>query len=304
MSKGRTPVGLISEIIAAALDEKTSSSELLRKALVASRRLGNAEVADWVQYELNGFPHGVELPSYRRIKGELQGEDDWVGWKPVLFTKNYGDIDRASIHQSIAELEAMQDKAGTGFLYLSLPHENQQLLRKATGEEIRFALCIPQHAVVRCVQNVRNLILEWALKLESEGVTGQGTSFSPQEVKAASTVSYVIHNNIGTMQNSQIQQHSTGTQAVTMGADLGALRDLMESVLARSAELGDASGEAKADAQTVITQLESGKPKDGIVRASLQSLRSILENAAGSALASDVLPKLLPYLAAAGSLLS
>lgn len=296
-------MGLISEIIAAALDEETSSSVLLRKALVASRRLGNSEVAEWIQHELNGFPHDVELPSYRRIKGELQGEDDWVGWKPVLFEKNYGDIDRASLHQSIAELEAMQEKAGIGYLYLSLPHEKQHLLRKATGENMRFAICIPRHAVIRCVQNVRNSILEWALKLESEGVTGEGASFSPQEVKAASSVSYVIHNNIGSMHNSQIQQHSTGTQTIASGSDLGALRELMESVLARHAELGDASGEAKADAQTIIAQLESGNPKTGIVRASLQSLRSILENATGSVLASDVLPKLLPYLVAAGAML-
>lgn len=108
--------------------------------------------------------------------------------------------------------------------------------------------------------------------------------------------------NVGSMVNSQISQASTGssqaqqidqsdTEAIL--AFVNGFRDQMHQLQLTL----DARIEADADIATVEAQLASSRPKARILRESLSSLRTILEGAAGSAVASDLLPKLLPILA-------
>ena len=61
---------------------------------------------------------------------------------------------------------------------------------------------------------VRNAILTWSLKLEADGIVGEGLSFSPKEKKIASEMAadlqpVVNYMTIEHMENSSIQQ---GTQ--------------------------------------------------------------------------------------------
>ena len=68
---------------------------------------------------------------------------------------------------------------------------------------------------------MRNAILAWSLKLEADGIVGDGMSFSPKEKEIASeragnlqpVVNYIT---IGHMENSSIQQ---GTQQSRQDTD-------------------------------------------------------------------------------------
>ena len=49
-------------------DSKSSVPEVLRKAKLLGSYLGKADFKQWVDYELNGYPEGVDIPPYRKIQ--------------------------------------------------------------------------------------------------------------------------------------------------------------------------------------------------------------------------------------------
>ena len=100
---------------------------------------------------------------------------------------------------------------------------------------------------------------------------------------------------VGNMESgAQIEQGTVGShQTSTIGvADPTTLRELITSVRAAIPHLDLAEGhrsEIGADLATLEAQLESPKPKRGIVRECLESIRATLEGAAGSTLAHQLI---------------
>lgn len=68
---------LIDEIIEMAVDDKRSSSVLLRKCLVLAHQLKNQKLRIWVEQELNGYTERETVPDYRHsyvhAKGSFYG---------------------------------------------------------------------------------------------------------------------------------------------------------------------------------------------------------------------------------------
>jgi len=291
--------GLITEIQAGALSKTTSVTDLLRMALTASKKLSITDMEQWIAWELDGYPSTDDLPDYRKLTGIIRVWNPYHGWQPLHMQTDLAEaVQRLWLTDAIAELE--NTIAGNdGMVQYALPAGKANALMKAMDFPLEPRMFVSSSSLLGIVEAVRNHILRWTLELEKKGVSGEGLTFTPKEVQAASQVHYVT--NIGVMTNSQLQQHSSGSQALTVNADLAALRDLMGVVLSRLDEVPrNRTAEAKADAETVIAQVDSQSPKPGILRESLKSLRSILENAAGSALASDVLPRLTALAAACG----
>jgi hypothetical protein len=93
---------------------------------------------------------------------------------------------------------------------------------KQVGEQL--ALFIPINQCVKVTQAIRKIVLDWSLQLEEDGIVGEGLSFSPKEKQLAATQNYHIGTFIGTMSNSQLQQHTQdSTQTSTLLADNGGL---------------------------------------------------------------------------------
>jgi len=109
--------------------------------------------------------------------------------------------------------------------------------------------------------------------------------------------------NVQQMFGSQIQQGtSQSSQTFTLQAtDLKSIQDFIARLKLQLPNLNlpnDVRQEATADVSTIEAQLTSTKPKSGIVRESLSSLRTILEGAAGDIVASGLasqIPALLAY---------
>jgi hypothetical protein len=59
--------GLVHELQQATLDDKSSVSSLLRKALLVATKLGVSDLEAWARSELQG--DGVPIPEYRKIRG-------------------------------------------------------------------------------------------------------------------------------------------------------------------------------------------------------------------------------------------
>jgi hypothetical protein len=118
----------------------------------------------------------------------------------------------------------------------------------------------------------------------------------PTEHFPAFVVNYI---NVGSMTGSQIQQGTTDSVQTLDAGQLDAIREVLGDIrdVLGSIELeDDAQRELESDMTTVEAQLDSPRPKYGILREALSSTRSILEGAVGGA-AAPQLPGLIHELA-------
>ena len=137
---------------------------------------------------------------------------------------------------------------------------------------------------------VRNNILEWTLKLEEKGIMGNDMTFTSEEKKQASTIIY----NIGAMNNSQIQQGTiNSTQIQTIQSfDKKYFDDFLKELkehLSKNKLSKESNEIIKSDIKTIESQLKSPRPKKGILKESIISIRSILEGATGSIIGSELI---------------
>lgn len=112
----------------------------------------------------------------------------------------------------------------------------------------------------------------------------------------------VLH--VQSMFGSQIQQGSHGsiqTQSMSISQnELAAIEALVTSLQSEVGALGlgaEARAEADAEMQTLKAQLQSNKPKTGIIRESLKTLRNLIEGVASNAVAADILNLFKPLAA-------
>lgn len=120
----------------------------------------------------------------------------------------------------------------------------------------------------------------------------QPTTYSPPVVN-------ILH--IQSMVGSQIQQGThESTQSFTWTQPkIDAVREFVALLKEQLPKVGlspQAQTGASAEVSTLEAQLKSSQPKPGIIRKSLQSVRTILEGAASDVVASNLLPSLLQLL--------
>lgn len=170
-------MGLLAEIQTDAISDATPASTLLRKCLVLAHNLDSNLLEDWVLYELNGYPKGVEVPDYRRIpmnfKASLQNIAYRYTGQPVpqvLVAKATGDKDVGTFkcRQAIGTINENEIR-DSGTLVVNL--DNYALLMDRAGcfdssySVTQFWGEIASPSVMGIVDAVRNRVLEFALAL-------------------------------------------------------------------------------------------------------------------------------------------
>jgi hypothetical protein len=170
----------------------------------------------------------------------------------------------------------------------------EKLLMDGLEFRLQPSLNINASEFWKILEAVRKIVLEWTLKLEADGIIGQGMSFSKEEKEKAQSITYNIKNYIHGVDHSQIQVESvSSTQNITFNQfDVSKVNEVIQALKNSIGELGledDAEAELVAEIRTLESQAVSPKPKTSIIRESLLSVRSILEGAAGSLVASGLL---------------
>ncbi|PXW94146.1 hypothetical protein C7444_11540 [Sphaerotilus hippei] len=291
---------LVPELVNMASDPAVSTGELLRRALVAARRLDAPELVEWITSELNGYKDR-EIPDYRIIRGQIMVMNPVRGLIPFR-VRNAEAFDLLSRHpemQSIPELEELARSDGELGRYF--PPAIEQRIMQGMQLPMRPQLCFSAVQVKGIVEKVRNRILEWALDLERRGVLGEGLTFTQKEKQTVQEQHY----HFGNVSGSQIQISSNGstqTQANTTGTDLEALRGLVEALgtaLDRGAVQGDAADELRAELATLKAQAASPKPKWEIIKATARTIKTVAEGAAGNILGELAKPHVQTLLALA-----
>lgn len=274
-----------------ALDRKVPVSDLLRRALVVARKLELREFQEWIERELNGYGDSPDTPGYREVHGQVRGWNPHRGWQPVGFTnpQERDFYSRRKCGQSIAELESLVESRRQDGYHMPFPREVDLSFGGITLQT-QVGLFTTRSAIVGIIDAVRTIVLNWALKLEEEGVVGRDLTFSAPEKNAARQTPQAVTNFYGPVMSAQVQQGvEHGVQAsIVSSPDPVAVRAFLDSIEREIGGLGlreEARAEAEAEARTIEAQLSSPKPKASIIREGLMSIRTILEGAVGGAAA-------------------
>ncbi|MBC7944821.1 MAG: hypothetical protein H7X91_06090 [Burkholderiales bacterium] len=290
---------LIEELQRDSLNQQASVTQLVQKCLVVATKLGIDEFANWSRLELDGYKE-AEVPGYRVVRGQPQVFNPYRGHQPLHF----GDLKQAerlsemNFNQPIGELEhelRHAEKTGLGDFQVLYPPAVEKLLRNAIRFNLQPSLNVNASQFRRILDAVRKAVLEWSLRLESDGITGEGMSFSREEKETAQSTTYHIKNFFqGNVDRSQIQIEAVSTtqSQSTLELNISRLRDVVKVLKVSVDELplsAELKAELLAEIQTLESQSNSPKPKESILRESLDSVRRILEGAAGSLVASGLL---------------
>lgn len=288
---------LVEELQRDALNPQVRVSDLLRKAKTIAHKLDLAELASWVETELNGYGDTASVPSYRLVRGRVKGLNPFHGWQPVIFNDpDHEDaFSKQPIGQRVAELEDVIARTKGGELLIPLSSGAKQILMRATGMDVDFAVLVSASDPVGILDAVRNALLDWSLKLEKAGIRGDGMSFSTEERQKAHEpqVSYNI-GRIGTFtgnMGSGSGNFSVQGNIVNSEAKAEILR-LVDQVEANKAALKLPAAREK-ELDTAVAglrgEMRNAQPSAGKVREFLASIRNIAEGTAGSLLAQGIL---------------
>ncbi|MUL00885.1 hypothetical protein GNP89_01485 [Aliivibrio fischeri] len=291
--------GLVLELQRDALNNSVDTSSLLRKALVVSKKLGIKNVENWLNQELNGYTDSEDsLPIYRELHGTLKVHNPMRGLIPFNIANpslTY-ELSHRRIPHSIAELESIIKSNDSGKLMMNYPPDIRNRLMEVMKLPMEPFLEVGTSQIVAVIGSLRNEVLNWALELEQKGVKGEGMTFSNNEKQAAENVTYKITNNIGSMQNSQLQQVSDNSQqSMDFEVNNTHIAEFVEILKSSISQLNlneSDTDELNAEVATLEHQLASPKPKRVILSESLKSVRNIVEGVTGSIIATGLLAQL------------
>ncbi|MFD2671623.1 AbiTii domain-containing protein [Marinicrinis sediminis] len=279
---------------------------LLRKAYTLAKKLQVSEFADWANLELNGYKGNKDIPDYREVHGEIKAFNPYHGYIPAYFQPETNKlISKRPIVTPITEIEEqikMGETQGKGMLMYKFPSDVQLSLMKMSGYDFEVSLHIPTSQFQRIVDRVRNIILEWTLKLEEQNILGEGMTFTEMEKQKAAGS---IVNIIGNMINSQLQQNTTESiQSLKVEALVGKeeLIALIGDVkrLYEEIQNQEIKNELSAEIEVLEAQVKSPKPKNNIIRETLKSIRNIAEGTTGSLVATGIQTKISALLSNLG----
>ncbi len=287
---------LIEQLQIGAIDGNTSIGDLLRRAKLAAVKLKVVDFGAWVDAEMNGYWGQSKVPDYRLVSGELKFLNPTRGWCPI-YGKGVESLKRG-IAQPIGKLQALvasfQDQ---GYLTISVSESLAESLRNQVGFPCDIKMHVSPAAITgiysvhvrtrklrtsetplrswstrkpvfgfsrgrSIVEAVRNNILEWTLKLETAGITGDGLTFTPEEAKAAQEVGST-HNYYGAIASvthgvSSINAVSQTNSSATPQDIADAIAHLLQAIPTGSAASPSAS-EATSELAASETVFRSGR---------------------------------------------
>lgn len=267
-------------------------NEILRKAYIVAQKIGDEDFTKWVGLELNGYENEEDLPEYRKVNGSLKAVNPVRGLIPVHFEDVDDEVlfSKSNIYTASSNLEdTIKNKGKNSILEMPIPAAMRPSMFKITGGMTPVYI-LNSSDIFGIIEKVKNIIFKWALELEAKGILGEGVEFSEKEKESAKVVNF----NINQMINSQIQNESSNSKQILLneGFDVEKIEEFLSRIKEKMSELeinSEQKSELNAEITTLESQISSPKPKMIIVKESLNTVRNILENIAGSIIASNLL---------------
>jgi hypothetical protein len=286
---------IVLELQRDSLNASTPVSDLLRKALVIAAKLNVPDINTWIENELNSYNSADDLPPYRTVTGQVMAQDYWGRWIPVSFPDSHSSklVSTARLVDSAAELEALVQnnvRENAGSLSIDFTPEQEAILARVTqGEPTKHTRFIRVEDIKGVLDAVRTQVLKWSLKLEKDGILGEGMTFSQHEREKAAAVHYTsnFYSQVG-----NVAQHSSQVnQTANIGIQPPELGRLVAEMSDHLAELAlDGLQRQKAETQIATLRAQLVDPDPVIVQQAGRTLRNVTEGAIASLLATAAQP--------------
>ncbi len=200
---------IVIELQREALKSDFDIMNLLRKAYLVAKKLKLQEFEEWINNELNGYGDEEQIPEYRLLRGEIKAWNPYHGWIPVILTVEIENLTTHKAAESIANLLNVYETSTKHIAILQFGAGLNNLLSQSTNFNTKFALEIGTNQIYNIIERVRNIILDWSITLEENGILGDGLQFSEAEKDIAITTPIInnyINNFFGPVSETQIQQ--------------------------------------------------------------------------------------------------
>ena len=192
----------MSSIVSELQKEVTSKDcdilNLLRKAHVIAKKLDLKQFDEWIQSELYGYTNkDYSVPEYRLVKGTVKGlVDSYRGWVPVVIKDKMTEekLCNYKMTEPLGDLIGL-DKNSDMFVIDYPAKDNSMLNSKINCQRLtQFSLHCSTHQIKSIIEQVKNTILEWTIKLEEEGILGEEMQFNSVEKESAKQIPQQITN--------------------------------------------------------------------------------------------------------------
>ncbi len=188
---------LLDEIITILSDEAGTLNSALLKTKVLLHTIGNKDLANWVTYEIKGYPNDDSIPEYRWVTAEVHGNITSIAWQmtdtklPIMHLdeKQRENLTSTACTMSILTIEESvraHRKKSSARLIRPLPPEFGGLFSSVLhqGVNVISAWCeINMIEVEGILTEVRSRLLDFALELRD--VVGPDTPESELAAKVA-----------------------------------------------------------------------------------------------------------------------
>ncbi len=176
---------LIDELQLDASNGNVSVSSLLRKALMVAAKLEVSDIPEWINKELSGYKDDDSVPQYRTLYSSIKAKLSRGGWIPVQFpTSKLRDIvSEHLVREFVAHIESVLRSDGQ--IICRFSPEQQQILQGMFAYQTEFAGFLERASFENILDEIRNLVLHWAIALDKAGVRGDGLAFTdPEKLRA------------------------------------------------------------------------------------------------------------------------
>lgn len=296
---------LLDEIIGLLSDEKSSLTEALLKTKILLHQIGQKNLAEWVNNELNGYPKVVTLPTYRIIPSQVLATFSnpvrRYSSHPIpishLTSEERETLEKTRMWQSLSVLEQLISSSKNGTVSRAIPMELNWTLGQQLHKsfQIENAWCVfSTHDVKGICTQVRSRLLDFMLELK--GTVGQATTESELREKGNSFDAQSMFNNAIFGPNTTIlighQSSITATQTISGSEFAELVRKLVqqvEEILPRSG-LPSSVQEKSQDALVELREASTvAIPDVSRLRRGLESLKHVMEHATGHVVATGIL---------------
>lgn len=279
--------GLIEEIQRDSLSTDIQIETLLRRVKLAAAKLQLNSLGEWVEQELIGYVG--EVPEYRKAHGHPVAWNPYNGWIPVHVANEQVSslISVARIGQSISSLrDLLENESANG--QLSFPVSSglvAKLNEIMNFQTPKMAIQISRGNVVGILDHVRNMVLDWAIEMERQGVVGQGLSFSVNEREEAKQV--MANFNVGSIGSfiGNMGSGNTSSDINASGVSVSQILEVTDKIKAMLSELENAGADGAALTKTIggiEAEAEREKPDQGKLQGLLSDARLALVGATGN----------------------
>lgn len=272
----------------------------LRKAHVIASKLKLQEFDAWIMHELNGYPASEikNMPEYRKVRGRLKAWNPSGRWVPVLFKDSEIETRWCAkfVGDSICEIIGLYQNDESYVLFGYSANAEREIDKISSAPfATNYALFVSAHVLKSIVDKVANCLLEWTIRLENEGILGQGMCFSQEEAGMAKKLPQTINNYYGNVINGDVKQSQVVSgDHNTVSFNYEQVNDMLQKVKeVIKDELS--SPEDRESAEELIAEVEtkiSAQAKPNMIKAALAALREFLI-CSGANVAGGLI---LPYL--------